>query len=66
MLELNQDKNLYAQGKVDYCMIKSNLTWKFLEKETTFNEGNQVTSLQVVWQKKKKFEVWLERETLSS
>jgi len=29
-------------------MIKSNLTRKFLEKETTFNEGNQVTPLHVV------------------
>ena len=33
MLDLNQDKSLYAHGKIDYCMIKSNLTRKFLEKE---------------------------------
>jgi hypothetical protein len=58
MLELYQDNSLYAQGKVDYCMIKSNLTWKFLEKET-FIEGNQLNSLHVVWKtyKKKKEKV---------
>jgi len=65
MLDISQDKSLYAQGKVDYFMVKSNLTRKFLEKETIFVEGNQVTSL-LPWDDSGMYSVRLERETLSS